>query len=169
MPGEAPLLLALKSLPEDLWARSQLCPRDRVLMLSATSKGVRKLLIERHWRVPTAVRVRPCASVESVAEGLKSLMASRWCSVVSLEWERGTRQDGVWTGVPIKEEGARSLTQVLWECSSITMLNLGGNDIGAAGTDSLALATLNLSGNQFGPRGAEDLAGVLLARRRRVK
>ena len=41
MQDETPMLWALKNLPEDLWARSQLCPRDRVLMLSATSSSVR--------------------------------------------------------------------------------------------------------------------------------
>ena len=138
MQDDTPMLWALKNLPEDLWARSQLCPRDRVLMLSATSSSVRDLLlIQRHWRVPTAVRVRRCASVETVAKGLNSLVASDWCSVVSLELVRGIEKatrvystgepdDDVYDYIaPIKAAGARSLTEVLGQCSSITMLKFG--------------------------------------------
>ena len=44
-PGGASMLTwALENLPEDLWARSGMCPAERVVMLAATSKRVRGLL-----------------------------------------------------------------------------------------------------------------------------
>ena len=49
---------ALKSVPEDLWARGVVCPAERAVMLGATSKRVRALLAMMQRRVPTAVRVR---------------------------------------------------------------------------------------------------------------
>ena len=140
MQGEAPLLWALKSLPEDLWARSQLCPRDRVLMLSATSKRVRALL----KLLPTAVRVRRCASVESVEKGLQRLMKeSPWCSVVvRLDLERGWRT----RSAPIGAEGAGRLAVVLGQCSSLAVLNLGYNGIDDDGIAILRACWPEVSG-----------------------
>ena len=101
-PGGASMLTwGLQTLPEDLWARSGMCPAERVVMLAATSKRVRGLLGRLQRRVPAVVRVRKGVSMESVASGLPRLLA--WCSVVRLD------VSGLWMGV----EGVRILAEVL--------------------------------------------------------
>ena len=45
------LLWALEGLPEELWARGVLCPAERAVMLSATSKRARALLTRMQRRV----------------------------------------------------------------------------------------------------------------------
>ena len=69
------LTWGLQTLPEDLWARSGMCPAERVVMLAATSKRVRGLLGRLQRRVPAVVRVRKDVSMESVASGLPRLLA----------------------------------------------------------------------------------------------
>ena len=151
------LTRGLQTLPEDLWARSGMCPAESAVMLAATSKQVRGLLGRLQRRLPAAVQVRRGMSMESVAGGLPRLLA--WCSVVRLD-ARGLRMGA---------GGVRMLAAVLGQCASLATLDLGGNDIGAEGAGSLAqvlgqcsaLATLNLGGNDLGTEGAWSLAGVL--------
>ena len=151
------LTWGLQTLPEDLWARSGMCPAERVVMLAATSKRVRGLLGRLQRRVPAVVRVRKDVSMESVASGLPRLLA--WCSVVRLD------VSGRWMGV----EGVRILARVLGQCSSLATLDLGNNRIGAEGAGRLAevlgqcssLASLDLDFNGIGAEGAGRLAEVL--------
>ena len=81
--GASMLTWGLQTLPEDLWARSGMCPAESAVMLAATSKQVRGLLGRMQRRVPAAVRVTRHLSMESVASGLPRLLA--WCSVVRLD------------------------------------------------------------------------------------
>ena len=48
---------------------------ESAVMLAATSKQVRGLLVRMQRRLPAAVRVRSRASMESVASGLPRLLA----------------------------------------------------------------------------------------------
>ena len=138
--GASMLTRGLQTLPEDLWARSGMCPAEKAVMLAATSKQVRGLLGGLQRRLPAAVKVRGDASMESVAGGLQRLQA--WCSVVRL------RVGGLRMGA----EGVRMLAGVLGQCSSLAMLNLENNNIGDEGAGRLAgvlgqcssLATLDL-------------------------
>ena len=123
--GASMLTWGLQTLPEDLWARSGMCPAERVVMLAATSKRVRGLLGRMQRRVPAVVSVRRRASMESVAGGLPRLLA--WCSVVRLDA----------SGLRMGAGGVRMLSGVLGQCSSLVTLDLGGNGIGAAGARSL--------------------------------
>ena len=157
-PGGASMLTwGLQTLPEDLWARSGMCPAERVVMLAATSKRVRGLLGRLQRRVPAVVRVRKGVSMELVARRLPRLLA--WCSVVRL--------DVSWRGMGV--EGVRILARVLGQCSSLASLDLGGNHIGDEGAGRLAevlgecssLATLDLHNNDIGDEGAGSLAEVL--------
>ena len=143
------LTWGLQTLPEDLWARSGMCPAESAVMLAATSKRVRGLLGRLQRRLPAVVGVRKDASMESVASGLPRLLA--WCSVVRLDVsERGM-------GV----EDVRILARVLGQCSSLATLNLRYNNIGDEGAGRLAgvlgqcssLATLDLGGNDIGDEG----------------
>ena len=136
-------------MPEDLWARSGMCPAESAVMLAATSKRVRGLLGGMQRRLPAAVKVRRRASMESVAGGLPRLLA--WCSVVRLDLSsRG-----------IGAKGVTILARVLGQCSSLATPNLGCNRIGDEGTGSLArvqgqcfsLVELNLGGNDIGDHG----------------
>ena len=157
-PGGACMLTwGLQTLPEDLWARSGMCPAESAVMLAATSKRVRGLLGRMQRRVPAVVRVRKEVSMESVAGGLPRLLA--WCSVVRLDLSsRG-----------IGAKGVTILARVLGQCSSLATLNLAGNRIGSEGAGRLAevleqcssLATLHLARNNIGPDGAGRLAEVL--------
>ena len=149
-PGGASMLTwGLQTLPEDLWARSGMCPAERVVMLAATSKRVRGLLGRMQRRVPAVVRVREDVSMESVASGLPRLLA--WCSVVRLD------VSGRGMGVKC----VRILARVLGECSSLATLDLADNGIGAAGAGRLAevlgecssLARLDFHNNVIGEEG----------------
>ena len=104
-------------MPEDLWARSGMCPAESAVMLAATSKRVRGLLGRMQRRLPAAVKVRGDASMESVAGGLPRLQA--WCSVVRLDA----------SGLRMGTGGVRMLAGVLGQCSSLATLNLDGNKI----------------------------------------
>ena len=157
-PGGACMLTwGLQTLPEDLWARSGMCPAESAVMLAATSKRVRGLLGRMQRRLPAAVRVRRRASIESVASGLPRLLA--WCSVVSLDVSEHR----------MGAKGVRILAGALGQCSSLTTLNLGSNDIGDEGAGRLAevlgqcssLASLDLESNDIRDEGARSLAGVL--------
>ena len=155
--GASMLTWGLQTLPEDLWARSGMCPAESAVMLAATSKRVRGLLGRMQRRLPAAVKVRKGASMEAVAGGLPGLLA--WCSVVRLDA----------SGLRMGAGGVRMLSGVLGQCSSLATLDLGYNNIGAEGAGSLAgvlgqcssLATLDLEGNFIGDEGARSLAGVL--------
>ena len=157
-PGGACMLTwGLQTLPEDLWARSGMCPAESAVMLAATSKRVRGLLGRMQRRVPAVVRVRKEVSMESVAGGLPRLLA--WCSVVRLDLSsRG-----------IGAKGVTILARVLGQCSSLATLDLGCNNIGAEGAGRLAevlgqcssLATLHLADNCITDEGARSLAGML--------
>ena len=132
-------------MPEDLWARSGMCPAERAVMLAATSKRVRGLLAGMQRRLPAAVRMRGDVSMEAGAGGLPRLLA--WCSVVRL--------DASW--LRMGAGGARMLAGVLGQCSSLATLDLEGNFIGDEGARSLAgvlgqcssLAMLNLDDNRI--------------------
>ena len=104
-------------MPEDLWARSGMCPAESAVMLAATSKRVRGLLGGMQRRLPAAVRVRGDVSMESVAGGLPRLLG--WCRVVRLDASE------LWIGAG----GVRMLAGVLGQCSSLAMLNLDDNRI----------------------------------------
>ena len=60
------LIWALESLPEELWARGVVCPAERAVMLRATSRRVRALLARMQRRVPAAVHVVVCASMDAI-------------------------------------------------------------------------------------------------------
>ena len=155
--GASMLTWGLQTLPEDLWARSGMCPAERAVKLAATSKRVRGLLGRMQRRLPAAVKVRKGASMEAVAGGLPGLLA--WCSVVRLDA----------SGLRMGAGGVRMLSGVLGQCSALATLDLGYNYIGDEGAGRLAgvlgqcsaLATLNLGGNFIGDEGAGRLAGVL--------
>ena len=149
-PGGASMLTwGLQTLPEDLWARSGMCPAERVVMLAATSKRVRGLLGRMQRRLPAAVKVRKGASMEAVVGGLPGLLA--WCSVVRLDA----------SGLRMGAGGVRMLSGVLGQCSSLATLDLGENHIGDEGARSLAgvlgqcssLATLDISCNEIEDEG----------------
>ena len=124
--GASMLTWGLQTLPEDLWARSGMCPAESAVMLAATSKRVRGLLGRMQRRLPAAVRWGKNASVESVAGGLPRLLA--WCSVVRLHV--GGRR--------ISAEGVPILARALGQCTSLASLDLACNGIGAEGARSLA-------------------------------
>ena len=149
------LTWGLQTLPEDLWARSGMCPAESAVMLAATSKRVRGLLGQLQRRVPAVVRVRKGVSMELVASGLPRLLA--WCSVVKLD------VSGRGMGVKC----VRILARVLGECSSLATLDLRDNGIGDEGAGRLAqglvqcssLTALYLHGNNIG----DDEKGRLAA------
>ena len=151
------LTWGLQTLPEDLWARSGMCPAESVVMLAATSKQVRGLLGGMQRRLPAAVKVRRRASMEAVAGGLPRLLA--WCSLVRLD--AGERMMGA--------GGVRMLAGVLGQCSSLATLNLADNGIGDEGAGSLAgvlgqcsaLTGLKLANTDIGAEGARSLVGEL--------
>ena len=143
--GASMLTWGLQTLPEDLWARSGMCPAESAVKLAATSKRVRGLLGRMQRRLPAAVKVRKGASMEAVAGGLPGLLA--WCSVVRLDA----------SGLRMGAGGVRMLSGVLGQCSSLATLDLEGNFIGDEGARSLAgvlgqcssLAMLNLDDNRI--------------------
>ena len=145
-------------MPEDLWARSGMCPAESAVMLAATSKRVRRLLGRMQRRLPAVVKVRGRVSMESVAGGLPRLQA--WCSVVRLDA----------SGRRMGAGGVRMLAGVLGQCSSLAELDLFNNDIGNEGARSLAgvlghcssLDTLNLMDNDIGAEGARILLDAKL-------
>jgi hypothetical protein len=111
--GASMLTWGLQTLPEDLWARSGMCPAERAVKLAATSKRVRGLLGRMQRRLPAAVKVRKGASMEAVAGGLPGLLA--WCSVVRLDA----------SGLRMGAGGVRMLSGVLGQCSALATLDLG--------------------------------------------
>ena len=130
---------ALESVPEEMWSRGVVCPAERALMLGATSRRVRALLAGMQRRVPAAVCVLGRASMDAVVGGLGRLQG--WCQVVRLDLKRGhwvriqphSSNDSGFMRVyaPIGAAGAGRLARVLGQCSSLTVLNLGGKSMGA--------------------------------------
>ena len=122
-PGGACMLTwGLQTLPEDLWARSGMCPAESAVMLAATSKQVRGLLGRMQRHLPAAVKVRRGLSTVSVADGLPRLLM--WCSVERLDCSRRFLE-----GNGMGDEGVRILGGVLGQCSSLATLDLDDNRI----------------------------------------
>ena len=57
-PGGDAMARALADCPADLWARTGMCPPQRVIMLAATSKRIRGLLAQLPRQVPARVQVK---------------------------------------------------------------------------------------------------------------
>ena len=169
--GPDMLTWALENFPEDLWARSSICPAKSAALLAATSKRVRGLLGRMQRRMPAWVRVARPASMECVARGLPGLLDC--CRVVGLDLsgraitEEGVPSDPVTT--KFLAEGATSLAEALRQCTSLASLCLSRNHITAKGATSLAgvlgqcpsLDELDLGGNRIGDAGARSLGEVL--------
>ena len=102
---------ALKSVPEELWARGVVCPAERAVMLGATSKRVRALLARMQRRVPAAVRIARGVSLDAVAGGLGGLQG--WCQWLGEAGHKaGMVADGGHHGAEGREAGG-----VLEHCS----------------------------------------------------
>ena len=154
-PSRPMLTRALEELDPELWASGHLCPPERAVMLTATSKRVRALLVYMNLHLPTSVSVH--RAMGTFATTLPRLCA--WCRVVSLDM----------SGCGLGFEGAAALPVALEMCTSLTSLNLENNRIAPTGATSVArvlrhspsLTRLDLYDNFLGAAGASSVAGAL--------
>jgi hypothetical protein len=155
---------ALGSIPHDDWGRTWAA--GRTIMLRRTSKRVKEVVDK--MRLPAVVRLsrsfwddaRNGTAAEKLTFVMRQLLVvTARCRITTLELPR----------CEMKGQDAGRLAEVLAQCPALALLDLGENNIGPDGPETLAgvlgqctaLAHLDLSENNIGPDGADRLAGVL--------
>ena len=143
----ASLVAALQTIPHE--QRRQILPIERVFILRVVSRGMRTAIMDARFAMcikacPTKIS-HDATYVPSLATSLHKML--QWCTIVSLDLTRACTF----------QEDMKTLSSTLRNCTSLTHLNLSGNEIDSDGVFFLSesllhctlLAHLNLRNNRI--------------------